>query len=199
MMPYITEEIWQKVGPLAGKTGDTLMLQPYPIAEPHKIDSQASSDIEWLKGVMLAIRNIRGEMNIGPGKAISVLLRNTDAEDERRLKATESLLIKLAKLDSIERLATDADAPMSATGLVGAMEILVPMAGLIDKDAELARLNKEVDKLNKEIERLAGKLSNEGFVSKAPAEVVAKEKDKLADMQAACSRLSEQKASIEAM
>ncbi|RAU17105.1 valine--tRNA ligase [Nitrincola tibetensis] len=199
MMPYITEEIWQKVGPLAGKTGDTLMLQPYPIAEPHKIDTQANSDIEWLKGVMLAIRNIRGEMNIGPGKAISVLLRNTDAEDERRLKVTESLLIKLAKLDSIERLATDADAPMSATGLVGTMEILVPMAGLIDKAAELARLNKEIEKLNKEIERLGGKLSNEGFVSKAPAEVVAKEKEKLADMQAACSRLSEQKASIEAM
>ncbi|MFN3880365.1 MAG: valine--tRNA ligase [Nitrincola lacisaponensis] len=192
LMPYITEEIWQRVAPLAGKQGDTLMLQPYPLAEPHKMDPQANADIEWLKSVMLAIRNIRGEMNLAPGKAINLLLRNASTEDQRRLKETQVLLNKLAKLEQIDLLAEGAEAPMSATALVGQMEILVPMAGIIDKDAELARLQKELDKLNKEIARLDGKLSNAGFVSKAPADVVEKERAKLSEMQSAATRLQEQ-------
>lgn len=192
LMPYITEEIWQRVAPLAGKQGDTLMLQPYPLAEPHKMDPQANADIEWLKSVMLAIRNIRGEMNLAPGKAINLLLRNASAEDQRRLKETQVLLNKLAKLEQIDLLPEGAEAPMSATALVGQMEILVPMAGIIDKDAELARLQKELDKLNKEIARLDGKLSNAGFVSKAPVDVVEKERSKLTEMQSAAARLQEQ-------
>ncbi|KAA0874721.1 valine--tRNA ligase [Nitrincola tapanii] len=196
LMPYITEEIWQRVAPLAGQQGDTIMLQAYPLADESLIDPAANADIEWLKGVMLAIRNIRGEMNIGPGKTIRILLRNADQEDLRRLETTRTLLLKLAKLEEIQVLATGADAPMAATGLLGNMEILVPMAGLIDKEAELARLAKELDKLNKEIARLDGKLSNAGFVSKAPAEVVAKEREKLAEMQSAYTRLSEQQAEI---
>ncbi|WP_151702846.1 valine--tRNA ligase [Nitrincola alkalilacustris] len=199
MMPYITEAIWQRVAPLAGKQGDTIMLQPYPLAEEHKLDPQATADIEWLKAVMLAIRNIRGEMNIGPGKAINILLRNASAEDLSRLEANRTSLVKLAKLDQITILAEGEEAPMSATGLVGSMEILVPMAGLIDKDAELARLAKELDKLQKEIARLDGKLSNAGFVSKAPADVVEKERAKLTEMREAFTRLQDQQTSISAI
>ena len=196
LMPYITEEIWQKVAPLAGKQGDTIMLQAYPQAETDKIDTQANADIEWLKAVMLAIRNIRGEMNLSPAKEIKVLLRNTNSEDQRRLEETRILLSKLAKLEQINLLAEGEDAPMSATGLVSQMEILVPMAGIIDKDAELARLQKELDKLDKETTRLDSKLSNPGFVSKAPADVVEKERTKLSEMQSAAARLRDQQQRI---
>jgi len=199
LMPYITEEIWQRIAPLAGKQGDTIMLQAYPLAEDSKIDTQANADIEWLKAVMLAIRNIRGEMNLSPGKAIPVWLGNASTEDQRRLEATRPLLTKLAKLERIELLDSQQEAPMSATALVGQMEILVPMAGIIDKEAELSRLSKELEKLNKEISRLDGKLSNQGFVSKAPAEVVEKERAKLAEMQSAYTRLEEQHSTIAAI
>ena len=137
-MPFITEEIWQTVGPLAGKTGPTIMLQPYPQAGDKGVDSAANADIEWLKGVIVGIRNIRGEMNIPPGKDLSVLLRNGDQRDRKRLDENAQFLTKLAKLEDITWLPDGADSPMAATSLVGELEILVPMAGLIDTDVELA-------------------------------------------------------------
>ena len=195
-MPFITEEIWQQVAPIAGVEftagNDTIMLQPYPLAANEKIDTAAIADVEWLKNVILAIRNIRGEMNVPPSKALSLLLKNGSDEDLRRLDSTRQSLSKLAKLEDIQWLSANDEAPMSATQLVGAMEVLVPMSGLIDKAAEIARLEKEVQKLDKEIQRLQGKLGNAGFLDKAPAEVVAKEQEKLAAQQAALAKLSEQ-------
>ncbi|WLQ17439.1 valine--tRNA ligase [Hahella aquimaris] len=198
-MPYITEEIWQKVKELAGKSGPTIMQQPYPVADASRIDPEAAASIEWLKGVILAVRNIRGEMDISPAKAINVILAQGDDSDRARLQANQSFLMKLAKLESIRWLAADEEAPMAATQLVGAMQVLVPMAGLIDKEAELARLGKEIDKLLKEQQRLQGKLGNESFVSKAPEAVVAKEKEKLAEAEAALAQLREQVSRIESI
>lgn len=195
-MPFITEEIWQQVAPIAGVEftagNDTIMLQAYPLAANEKIDTAAIADVEWLKNVILAIRNIRGEMNVPPSKALSLLLKNGSDEDLRRLDSTRQSLSKLAKLEDIQWLSANDEAPMSATQLVGAMEVLVPMSGLIDKAAEIARLEKEVQKLDKEIQRLQGKLGNAGFLDKAPADVVAKEQEKLAAQQAALAKLSEQ-------
>ncbi len=198
MMPFITEEIWQRIAPLAGKSGDSIMLQPFPQPDANKQDSAVAADIEWLKGVIVAVRNIRGEMNISPAKAIPVLLRGKNPDDKRRLDENRQFLSSLARLDSLEWF-TEGEAPMSATQLVGEMEVLVPMAGLIDKDAELKRLDKELERLQKEVGRLEGKLGNEKFTAKAPAEVVEKEKEKLSDAQGSMSRLSEQRAAIEAM
>jgi valyl-tRNA synthetase len=202
-MPFITEEIWQRVAPIAGialKTGgDTIMLQAYPIAANDEIDSDAIADAEWLKSVILAIRNIRGEMNVPPGKTLSLLLKNGSDEDLRRLNGNRQALSKLAKLDDIQWLAASDNAPMSATQLVGSMEVLVPMSGLIDKVAEIARLEKEIQKLDKDIQRIQGKLGNAGFLDKAPADVVAKEQEKLAAQQAAQQTLSEQIKSIQAL
>ncbi len=198
MMPYITEEIWQRVAPLAGKSGETIMTQAYPIADENKIDHAADGDIEWLKGVIVGVRNIRGEMNISPAKPIPLMLKDGSAEDQRRLGQNETFLKSLAKLESITWLGSD-EAPMAATQLVGDMEVLVPMAGLIDKDAEIARLSKEVEKVSKECHRLQGKLSNEKFVSKAPADVVEKEKAKLAEVQASFDKLNEQLEKIKAI
>ncbi|HHX34454.1 MAG TPA: valine--tRNA ligase [Gammaproteobacteria bacterium] len=191
-MPFITEEIWQRIAPMAGKSGKTIMLQPFPAAADDAIDAQAEGDIEWLKELMLALRNIRAEMNIGPGKPIPLFLGNTTAEDLRRLEVNNVTLSKLAKLEAVTLLTAEQEAPMSATALVGEMQVLVPMAGLIDTKAELARLNKEMQRLNGEIKRVAGKLSNQGFVAKAPADVIEKERAKQADYEQALARLTEQ-------
>ena len=198
-MPFITEEIWQNIKEEAGAEGDTLMLMPYPECDNSKIDENAEQDIEWLKGFIVAIRNIRAELNIGPSKPLNVLLRNASSEDISRLDSNRTFLQSLAKLDDIRPLSNGEEAPMATTALVGSMEVLVPMAGLIDKDAEMARLGKEIEKLVKEVQRFEGKLSNEKFVGNAPAAVVEKEKAKLADAREAKSKLEEQLQAIKAL
>jgi valyl-tRNA synthetase len=199
LMPFITEEIWQQIKVLAGAEGNTIMLQPYPRADASRIDETAISDIEWLKKVIIGIRNIRGEMNITPAKHLPIYFHNGSADDLRKLNDNRQFLAKLANLESITWLESGDEAPMSATALVGNMEILVPMAGLIDKDAELARLNKEIDKLQRELEKVQNKLGNENFVGKAPAEVVAKERERMADMEATVAKLSQQCTTIKAL
>jgi valyl-tRNA synthetase len=199
LMPFITEEIWQQIKVLAGAEGDTIMLQPYPEADRSRIDETAIADIEWLKRVIIGIRNIRGEMNITPAKHLPIYFNNGSADDLRKLNDNRQFLAKLANLESITWLEPGVEAPMSATALVGSMEILVPMAGLIDKDAELARLNKEIDKLQRELEKVQNKLGNENFVGKAPAEVVAKERERMADMEATLDKLSQQCTTINAL
>ena len=202
MMPYITEEIWQRVSPLAGTfmgEGASLMLQAWPVADESKIDEQATRDIEWLKGVIIAVRNIRAEMNIAPGKPLDVLLTKGQPEDAERLEQNRRFLAKLAKLESATWLENPNDAPLSATQLVGDMEVMVPMADLIDKDAELARLTKEIEKQDKLIGGIEKKLGNDGFIAKAPVAVVEKERGKLAEFQSAKKLLEEQRAKIEAL
>ncbi len=197
-MPFITEDIWQKVAPLAGKTpaaegaDATIMRQPFPVSDGARLDPQAESDIEWIKAVITVIRNIRGEMRIPPGKALDVYLHNGKDIDRERLAANHNFMCRLAKLERITWLNAEDSAPASATGLVGDMEILVPMAGLIDKDAEIERLGKEIDKLRKEVARGESKLRNPNFVDKAPDEVVAKEREKLDDHRSQQARLEEQ-------
>ncbi|MEQ8409866.1 MAG: valine--tRNA ligase [Gammaproteobacteria bacterium] len=188
-MPYITEEVWQKVAPQLAIAGESIMLQPYPQFDNDTVDREAEEQIEWLKGIIVAIRNIRGEMDISPGKAIPVFLRHGDTGDQQRLEAHRLYLQKLAKLESIEWLTEDQEAPAAATGLHGKVEILVPLAGLINVDAERARLTKEISKLEKGLEAVERKLGNAKFVDNAPEEVVAKEKEKQAQMSSALASL----------
>jgi valyl-tRNA synthetase len=199
LMPFITEEIWQRVAPLAGKTGDTIMLQPYPIADASKMDENAEADVQWLQLIIEGIRNIRGEMNIAPGKKVPVLFKNGSESDKIRLEQNAQLLNSLAKLESVTWLSSDDIAPAAATQLAGELEILVPMADLIDKDAELARLTKEIDKLNKELSSIKGKLSNANFVDRAPVAVVAKEQQRLEKQHVALKKLQQQQLTIQAL
>ncbi|WDM60256.1 valine--tRNA ligase [Pseudomonas sp. NEEL19] len=198
-MPFITEEIWQRIAPLAGIEGKTIMLQPWPVANESRIDAAAEGDIEWLKELMVGLRNIRAEMNIGPGKPLPLFLKNANADDQRRLQYNEALLKKLAKVESFTVLSDAEEAPLSATALVGDLQVLVPMAGLIDKDAELARLNKEIQRLQGEVARVGGKLSNAAFVDKAPPAVIEKERAKLAESEQALANFTEQHARIAAL
>ncbi len=198
-MPFITEEVWQKVAPLAGANGDSIMLQAFPTSDEAKIDKQAEADIEWLKTVIVGIRNIRGEMNIAPGKPINSLFKNGSVQDKERLNAYTNFLGKLAKLESIKWVQADETTPMSATALAGQMEILIPMAGLIDVEQEMSRLAKEIEKLAKEQSRISGKLSNSNFTDKAPEAVVAKERAKLEDIESTLSKINEQIQSLKTL
>jgi len=197
IIPYITEEIWQKVAPLAGVDGETIMLQPYPEADESKIDEQAEAEMCWVMEFIVGVRKIRSGMNIPPSKALPILLQNGSQQDQQWLKSNENYIQSLAKTESITWLNPGDEAPESATSLVGEMKLLVPMAGLIDKEAELARLAKEIDKLEKEVQRTEGKLSNEKFIGKAPEAVVQKERDKLAETKTSLASLLEQRIKIE--
>ncbi len=191
-IPFITEEIWQKVAPLAGIEGESIMFQPFPEANSSLQDAKADQDIDWLKTIIVGIRNIRGEMNIAPGKPLNALFKNGSEQDQHRLNNYSNFLSKLAKLETTQWLNADDSAPMSATALAGNMEILIPMAGLIDVEQEMLRLAKESEKLNKEQARISGKLSNANFTDKAPAAVVEKEKAKLEDIETALAKVKEQ-------
>ena len=198
IMPYITETIWQRVVPLTSQqvSIDSIMMQTYPQFDENQLDELAISDLEWVKSFVIAIRNIRGEMDIAPSKPLPVFLKGSSVDDIRRLENNKSFLSALAKLESIEVLHADEQGPASATAVIGDMSVLIPMAGLIDVDAELARLSKAMEKLEKDVQRTRGKLSNENFVSKAPDAVIAKEKEKLADAESMLATLAEQKQTI---
>ncbi len=198
-MPYITEELWQQVAPLADKSGATISLQPFPISNPKHIDQPAVEEIEWVKQVIMGVRRIRSEMNINPGKRLPLLIGNASGDDLTRLERYRTLLVFVAKLDTIGLLDTSADAPESAVALVDQMKLMIPMAGLIDKSAELARLSKEMDRLTKEVARLSGKLSNPGFTAKAPADVVQGEQRKLDEAKLSLAQLAQQHEKIAAM
>ena len=203
LMPFITEEIWQRVSPLLDlrQEGEdkSLMNQPYPQADMSLINEQAEADIDWVKGIILGIRNIRGEMDIPPGKAIPVLLRHGDEADRRRLEENRVFLSKLAKLADITMLDAHTEPPMAATQLYGHIEILVPLAGLIDKDAEAARLEKEIAKLEKNLAGIAAKLSNAKFVDNAPKEIVDVERERQRANESAIWALQEKLGTIRAL
>jgi valyl-tRNA synthetase len=192
-MPYITETIWQRVKPLAGVTGDTIMLAPFPTYQADQVDATAMADLEWVKQVIVAVRNIRAELNIAPSKPLNALLRGVSYEDRIRLEANQTFFASLAKLETMTILIEGEIAPMSSTQLVGNMELLIPMAGLIDVGAEMARIDKQLEKLGQEISRIEGKLSNEGFVAKAPPAVIDKEREKLTGLSRDIDKLNEQK------
>ena len=199
IMPFITEEIWQRVGPLAGVTAATLMLQPYPQADADQINPGAMDEMQWVMAFLLGVRRIRGEMNIAPGKPLSVLLQNGSSADQAYLDNSRNFLLKLGRLESLTWLEAGDEAPESAIALVGEMKILIPMAGLIDKAAELARLEKEIQRIENELPRIEGKLSNAAFVDKAPPEVIAKEREKQAALQSSLLSLNEQLLKIQAL
>ena len=163
------------------------------------VDDEAIAELEWVKQFVMGVRQIRSEMDIKPGKPVPVLCQNGSDLDRERIERNRALLASLARLESITWLNDDAEAPQAATSLVGEMRQLIPLAGLIDKAAEQARLQKNIQKLEQETARLKGKLGNENFVSRAPQQVVDKEKEKLADAETALSSLRVQLQRIESL
>ncbi|MEX0900323.1 MAG: valine--tRNA ligase [Gammaproteobacteria bacterium] len=192
IMPFITEEIWQRTV----KSGDTLMLARFPEADDAREDQDAVKAIDWIKGFILGLRRIRGEMDLSPSKPLPVLLQDASDQDTKYLAEFESWLTFLARLESVT---VTTDAPESATALLGQMKILVPMAGLIDKQAELDRLDKQIQKIRKDLDKSTAKLANEQFVQNAPAAVVEQERGRIAEWETAIGELTTQREKIAAL
>jgi valyl-tRNA synthetase len=192
LMPFISEEIWQQVAPRAGIEGDTIMLQPFPESDTATDDSNAVSDIDWVRQFILGIRQIRGEMDISPGKPLPVILQHSSDTDRTRAEKHANLLRGVGRVESVTVLGDGEEPPAAATALLGELRLLVPMKGVIDVDAERARLEKQLDKVNVDLARTQGKLGNDNFVNNAPADVVTKEKQRAAEFNKTIAQLNEQ-------
>lgn len=199
IMPFITEEIWQRTSKLTSLNGESIMLSDYPMVNREFINPEIEDELNWLKTIIQAIRTIRSEMTISPAKQIPLLLRNLTESDKARIEKYQSTLIALSKLTSISYLKANEAVPVSASAVVGELELLIPMADLIDKEAELARLHKEIAKLDKDISLAEGKLNNPHFADKAPADIIAKEKEKLMQAKLTKEKLLENKKTIETL
>ncbi len=192
IMPFITEEIWQRVSPLAGVAADTISHQPYPDPDNFPVDEEAESELDWVRDFVLGVRQIRGEMKVPPGREIPALLQGASDRDRELLYRHRRFLTRLARLGEVEVLASDEQPPPSATALLGETRILVPMAGLIDVEKELDRLGRQRDKLASDLEKSTRKLGNDNFVANAPQEVVDKERARAEELEGAISNIDEQ-------
>jgi len=199
LMPFITEEIWQQVAPRAGLDGDTIMLRPYPEPDADTRNEDAVADIEWVRQFILGIRQIRGEMDISPGKPLPVVLQDAGDSDRVRAETYAHLLGRVGRVESVTVLGEGEQPQASATALLGDMRLLVPMKGVIDVDAERSRLLKQQEKLQIELSRSRGKLDNSKFVNNAPADVVTKERQRAADVEKTIAQLDEQLVRLEAL
>ncbi len=198
-MPYISEEIWQRVAPLAGVAGDSIMRQPYPEYDEGLVHPQSVDEMRWVMDFISGVRQIRSGMDIAPSKPLPILLANASEDEQQKLADNQHYLEFLARTERIDVLANADDAPESATALVGEMKVLVPMAGLIDKAAEIARLSKEIEKKEKDVERVDAKLANPQFVERAQSAVVEKERARIKEMHTTLESLRSQLERIQRM
>lgn len=198
IMPFITEEIWQTIGPLAGHTEKSIACEKYPVFNERMIHPDAEEEINWAKQIIIAIRTIRSEMNVSPALRIPVILNKGTDKEIKRIAANENIIKLLAKVDNLT-WATNNTLPATATSIVDQLEIHIPLANLIDKKAELARLEKEIDKLEKDHLKISQKLANENYLTKAPTAVVEKEKSTHAQITAVLEKLKSQKKNIESL
>ncbi|CAB5495830.1 valine--tRNA ligase [Bathymodiolus thermophilus thioautotrophic gill symbiont] len=191
IIPFITEEIFEQCNSLLGKNNGSLMSEAYPEVDTQLVSTTSEAEIQWLQTFILGVRQIRGEMNISPNKPLDCFVQNFNATDETHLDNNTNILNSLTTIE-INKLPENEEAPESATALVGEMKILIPLAGLIDKDQEIARLNKEIDKLNQQKTQFEGKLNNEKFVNSAPEAIVNTERERLASVESTLADLSTQ-------
>ncbi|MGM8899515.1 MULTISPECIES: valine--tRNA ligase [unclassified Psychrobacter] len=200
IMPYLTEQIWQTIAPLLGrKNTDSIVVANYPQTDASQISEQTEADMAWLQELIASVRNIRGEMKLGNAVRLPVLLQNVSQDEEARLSRIKNQFKALAKVESLEIVKEGDEVPLSSSSMVGQLRVLVPMKGLIDPTAELARLDKAHEKLQKQADGIARKLGNEGFVSKAPAEVVDAEKAKLAELEGQLTAMTAQMEQLKAL
>jgi valyl-tRNA synthetase len=178
IIPFITEEIWQRIAPLLEKHGKTILLEPYPEPQTKAINNKIIHQINFVKGIVLTIRNLRSEFNILPNKPIRAIFY-ANANDKHLIEESAILIKSISKLSQIEWGNNKAEIPTSASGVFGDLEIFIPMENLIDKKIEFERLNKEITKIKKDISISENKLNNEDYVNKAPPEVVKNARDKL--------------------
>jgi valyl-tRNA synthetase len=198
LMPFITEEIWLEVGPRAGAAGDTIMLQAFPEYRDEWQDDAAETELGWVMQFILGIRQIRGEMDISPGKPLPVLLQRAEDRDLELAARHRRLLERVGRVESVRALPDREPAPMSATALLGQMKLLVPMKGNIDVAAEKSRLARQRQKIDSDLTKSRQKLENANFVNNAPAAVVSKETERAQEFARQLGQLDEQLAKLDA-
>ncbi|WP_447938624.1 valine--tRNA ligase [Pseudoxanthomonas mexicana] len=196
LTPFVTEELWQQVAPKLGIDGGTLSLRPYPVASDFAGQdyAQADADVEWLKTMVSTLRRVRSELNVSPGKTVRLLLQDGAAQDRARIERFTAPLSFLLKLEGIAWLDAGADAPASAAAVVGELKLLVPLEGLVDLDAERARLDKEIARVASEKEKSEAKLAK--FTDKVPPAVVDQERQRLVDWSNQLAALHGQRAKL---
>ncbi|HEV7610832.1 MAG TPA: valine--tRNA ligase [Steroidobacteraceae bacterium] len=199
LAPFISEEIWRRVRASAGVAGETIMLCPFPGPADARADPAAEAEMRWVIAFIDGVRRIRGELDIAPSRKLEVLLQNADAKDSQYLERNLPYLVRLAGIEAPRMLKPPQAAPISAVAFVGALELLVPMAGLIDPTAELERLAKQQRKAEIDLEKMESKLGNAEFAKNAPAEVVAKDRQRLAELETEMRQLAAQIARVTAL
>ena len=192
IMPFVTEEIWTQIKCRANIDGKTIMLRSYPESDESYSDDEAESEIEWVKQFIVGVRSIRGELNLSPGKVLTVLMQESSETDRQYAAQNTLLLSRVGRVESVRSLNQGDEVPQSAMALLGNMRLLVPMAGLIDVNAEKDRLNKQLDKLENERQNSRSKLANENFVNNAPEAVVTQEKERVEEFEMQIAQLQEQ-------
>lgn len=197
VIPFITEEVWASVAPMLGLGEGSLMQRPWPRAGDIVADDAATAEVEWFKNVLSGVRKIRSEMNISPGKTIPLLLADGDAGDRARVTKFAAQIAFLARTEMPQWIEDGAEEPAAAAAVVGTLRVLIPLAGLIDLGAEKTRLAKEIARIEVEIRKCEGKLGNASFVANAPAEVVAQERQRIADWNTTLGALREQAAKLQ--
>jgi valyl-tRNA synthetase len=193
LMPFITEEIWQRLAPRAGIEGASIMSQPFPVMAAEAVDVSLEAEMRWVMDFILGVRRIRGELDIAPSVPIAARLHSASSLDLERYERHEAVIHRMAGLSSATPLAAGETPPQAAAALLGELRILVPMADLIDVEAELARLGKRRSKVEQELARASAKLGNDSFVRNAPAEVVAQERERIAGFKRELAQLAEQR------
>jgi valyl-tRNA synthetase len=199
LAPFITEEIWQRVKICAGVSGETIMRSEFPAADAIVADSRAEPEMRWVMAFIEGVRQIRGEMDIAPSRRLDVLLQNWGAADSDYASRNLSYLSRLAGIMPPRLLASGEIVPISAVALLGTLEILVPMAGLIDPKAELERLGKRRRKAQTDMGKLQGKLDNAEFARNAPADVVEKDRIRLSELRTEIGQLTAQMGRVTAL
>ncbi len=197
IMPFITEEIWQRVKAPLEIEGDSIMLQRFPVTGAR--DEVAEQDVEWVKNVVQGIRRIRAELNLSPGKPLDVLFQAGHAADRSRQQRFTGVLSQLARIQSSEWVDDKADTAQCAVALVGDLKILIPLKGLVDVEEELSRLMKQLERENADRRKAEGKLGNRRFVENAPAAVVEQERERLLAHKANVENLHEQIRQLESL
>jgi len=189
-MPFITEELWHRVAPRLNREGETVMLQSYPKAGELPEDAAAAAEVDWLKAFILGVRRIRAERDIPPSQPLAVQVTGGSSAERAWLEDNRGRIRALARVKAVT--AVEQEPEDAVVALAGDMTLLVPLADLIDPQAELERLEKELNKLKNDRDRTAGKLDNRQFVDRAPAEVVDKERRRLEETTAGIAKLERQ-------
>ncbi|MGH8370615.1 MAG: class I tRNA ligase family protein, partial [Gammaproteobacteria bacterium] len=191
IIPFITEELWQQVAPKLGKQGKTISLEPFPEFKARLANPSVISDIERLIAAVIQIRSIRSEMNLSPSLTVPLLIEDKSS-DPKRWQRIEASLKFIARVESVRMLGDGEQAPPAAIGVLDQANLMIPLAGLIDVAAEIARLEKLLDRHRQELVRTEAKLDNASFVNSAPASVVDGVRAKAAESRAAIQELEQQ-------